>query len=148
MPRITCNEIVTSKVASSSSTLQIGTFTWPTTAPDVGSILKTDGTGNLMFETANVRSVVDPLATTYAIGSSDDIVAVTGTLDTTLTLPDPTAKTVGDMIHIVKEVDGFSVVTVAPFASELVSGNATATLSDAYGSFKIYTNGTNWFALF
>lgn len=148
MPRITCNEIVTSKVSSSASSLQIGTFNWPSTAPAPGSVLKTDGAGNLTFETTNVRSAVDPLATTHTIGSSDDIVAITGTLDTTLVLPNPSTKVVGDLIYVVKEVDGASLITVVPFGTELISGSASATLSDPYGSFKIYTNGTNWFALF
>lgn len=111
MPRITCNEIITSKVSSSNSTLQIGSFVWPSTTPASGSVLKTDGAGNLTFEEINIRSVVDPVATTYTIGTSEDIVAITGTLDTTLTLPDPSTKTVGDLIYIVKEVDGFSVIT-------------------------------------
>lgn len=122
MPGILCNEVVTSKVTSSTSTLTIGTFVWPSAAPTPGSILKTDGSGNLTFESSNVRSVVDPASTTFTVGASDDIVAVTGTLDTTITLPDSSTKTVGDMIYIVKEVDGASV--------------------------KVYTNGTNWFALF
>ena len=148
MPRITCTEIITSKVSSSNSTLQIGSFAWPSTTPAPGSVLKTDGAGNLTFEESNIRTVVDPAATTFTIGSSDDIVAITGTLDTTLTLPDPSTKTVGDLIYVVKEVDGPSVITVVPSGTELISGGASTTLSDPYGSFKIYTNGTNWFALF
>ncbi len=144
---VACNEIVTSKVSNSSSTLQIGTFTWPSDAPPPGSVLKTDGSGNLAFEVPNSRSVVDPLATSYTIGTSDDIVAVTGTLDTTLTLPDPSTKTVGDLIYVVKEVGGASVVTIEPSGSELISGGPSTTLSVPYGSLKIYTNGTNWFAL-
>jgi hypothetical protein len=148
MSRISCNEVVTSKVSSASSVLQIGTFNWPSTAPTPGSLLKTDGLGNLTFEESNVRSVVDAASAAYTIGPSDDIVAITGTLDTTLTLPDPTTKSVGDLVYIVKEVDGPSVITVVPFGSELISGETSTTLSDPYGSFKIYTNGTNWFALF
>ena len=148
MPGILCNEVVTSKVTSSTSTLTIGTFVWPSTAPTPGSILKTDGSGNLTFESSNVRSVVDPASSTFTVGASDDIVAVTGTLDTTITLPDPSTKTVGDMIYIVKEVDGASVITISPSGGELVSGSPTAALSAAYGSVRLYTNGTNWFALF
>ena len=145
---IICSELITSKVTSSSSTLQLGSFAWPTTAPTPGSVLKTDGLGNLTFETSNTRSVVDPTATTYTIGTSEDTVAITGTLDTTLTLPDPSTKVVGDMIYISKETGDPNVITVVPFATELISGSSSATLSDPYGSFKIYTNGTNWFALF
>ncbi|CAM9704297.1 unnamed protein product [Ectocarpus sp. 6 AP-2014] len=104
--------------------------------------------GNLTFEEANVRSSIDASSASYAIGPSDDIVAITGTLDTNVTLPDPTTKTIGDMIYIVKEVDGSSVITVLPFGSELISGGTSTTLDTPYGSFRIYTNGTNWFALF
>ena len=143
-----CDEIITSKVSSSSNSLKIGTFNWPTAVPASGSVLKTDGSGNLTFETSNVRVAIDPAATTYTISSNDDIIAITGTLDTTLTLPDPSTKTVGDLIYIVKEVDGTSTITVVPFGTELISGGSSTTLTDPYGSFKIYTNGTNWFALF
>ena len=48
----------------------------------------------------------------------------------------------------VKEVAGSSVITIVPFGTELISGNTTATLTSSYGSMKIYTNGTNWFALY
>lgn len=145
--KISCGTIVTDSI-SSSSTLQIGNFSWPTGTPNSGTVLKTSGNGTLSFEPSNVRTVVDSLATTYSITSTDDIVAITGTLDTTLTLPDPTLKTVGDLIYIVKEVSGASVITVVPFGTELISGNSSATLSASYGSFKLYTNGVNYFALY
>jgi hypothetical protein len=145
---ITCSAIVTSRVTSATSSIQIGSFTWPSAAPVPGSVLKTDGLGNLTFETPNVRSTVDPSSATYAIGPSDDIVAVTGTLDTTLTLPDPASKVTGDMILVVKEVGGSSTITVVPFGTELVSGSSSVVLSQPYGSVKIYTNGSNWFALY
>lgn len=148
MSRVSVNEIVTSKISNSSSGLQIGPFNWPNAAPVPGSTLKTDGMGNLTFEETNVRSAVDAASASYAIGPSDDIVAITGTLDTTLTLPDSSTKTVGDMIYIVKEVDGSSVITVVPFESELISGGTSTTLDTPYGSPRTYTNGTNWFALF
>lgn len=145
--KISCGTIVTDSI-SSSSTLQIGNFSWPTSTPESGTVLKTSGNGTLSFEPSNVRTAVDSLATTYSITSTDDIVAITGTLDTTLTLPDPTLKTVGDLIYIVKEVSGASVITVVPFGTELISGNSSATLSASYGSFKLYTNGVNYFALY
>lgn len=142
---ISCPTLVTSRVTSAASSIQIGGFTWPSSAPVAGSVLKTDGVGNLSFEPSNSRSTVD--AASYTILSSDDIVAVTGTVDTTLTLPDPTSKTTGDMIRIVKEVGGSSVVTVVPHGTELVSGGSSAVLSQPYDSMKVYTNGTDWFAL-
>lgn len=148
MSRVSVNEIVTSKISNSSSALRIGPFNWPNTAPVPGSMLKTDGVGNLTFEESNVRSAIDAASASYTIASSDDIVAITGMLDTTLTLPDPSTKTVGDMIYIVKEVDGPSAITVVPFGSELISGGTSTTLDASYGSFRIYTNGTSWFALF
>lgn len=145
--KISCGTIVTDSI-SSSSTLQIGNFNWPTTTPENGTVLKTSGDGSLSFEPSNVRTAVDSLATTYTVTDTDDIVAITGTLDTTLTLPDPTLKTVGDLIYIVKEISGTSVITVLPSGVELISGNSSATLSASYGSFKLYTNGTHWFALY
>lgn len=145
---ISCPTLVTSRVTSAASNIQIGAFTWPSAAPVAGSVLKTDGLGNLSFEVPNVRSVVDPASPTYTILETDDIVAVTGTLDTTLSLPDPSLKVTGDMVSVVKEVGGSSTVTVQPFGTELVSGGSSAVLSQPYGSFKLYTNGTNWFALY
>lgn len=145
---ISCEAIVTSRVASASSSIQIGSFTWPNATPVAGSVLKTDGLGNLTFEASSVRASVDPASAAYAINSSDDIVAVTGTLDTTLTLPDPASKVTGDMINVVKEVGGTSIVTVVPFGTELISGGSSSVLSQPYGSVKIYTNGANWFALY
>lgn len=144
---ISCGKIVTTEI-SSTSNLQIGLFSWPSATPSPGTVLKTDGSGNLTFESVNVRSVIDSLATTYTITITDDIVAITGTLATTITLPDPTTKNVGDLIYIVKEVAGASIITIIPFGTELISGNSSATLTSSFGSVKIYTNGTNWFALF
>lgn len=146
MPKILCEEIVTTKL-STSGTLQIGIFTWPSGTPPAGSVLKTDGAGNLVFQEINIRTPVDALATTYTIGITEDIVAITGTLNTTLTLPDPSTKTIGETIYIVKEVAGTSVITINPFNTELISGNATYTFSDAYQSVRLYTNGTNWFII-
>ena len=145
--KISCGTIVTNSI-SSSTTLQIGNFNWPTDPPQSGTVLKTSGDGSLSFEPSNVRTTIDSAVTTYSIQESDDIVAITGTLDTTLTLPDPSSKTVGDVIYIVKEVAGSSVITVVPFGTELISGNSSATLSASYGSFKLYTNGINYFALY
>lgn len=145
---ISCPTLVTSRVTSAASNIQIGAFTWPSSAPVPGSVLKTDGLGNLSFEVPNVRSTVDPASATYTISKTDDIVAVTGTLDTTLTLPDPVSKVTGDMITVVKEVGGSSVITIVPHGTELVSGSSSAALTQAYGSCKIYTNGTNWYVLY
>lgn len=126
---ISCDAIVTSRVTSATSSIQIGLFTWPSAAPAPGSVLKTDGIGNLVFEPPNVHSTVDPESSAYTISSSDDIVAVTGSLDTTLTLPDPASKVTGDMILVVKEGGGSNTVTVVPFGTELVSGTSSAVLS-------------------
>ncbi len=147
---VSCNAIVTSSVsnASGASDLQIGSFSWPSDPPSTGQVLSTDGSGNLSFSSQNSRAVVDSASTVYSIDSTSDIVAITGALDTTLTLPDPSTKTVGDLIYVVKEVSGTSVVTIVPFGSELISGNSSTTLVNSFGSVKIYTNGTNWFALF
>lgn len=151
---IIVNEVVTDKVSGDNLTLtstlgkiKIGTFTWPDlTGVAEGSVLKTDSTGELTFEPAIVRVAVT--GTTYTIQPGDDIVAITQQQDTTLTLPDPTTKNVGDICYIVKEVSGTDVVTIIPSGSELISGETSATLSFSYGTVKIYTNGVNWFALF
>ena len=147
---ISCSAIVTSSVstAAGASDLKIGSFNWPSERPATGQILSTDGSGNLKFSEQNSRVAVDPASTSHSIDSTSDIVAITGTLATTLTLPDPSTKTVGDLIYVVKEVSGTSVVTIVPFGSELISGNSSTTLVNSFGSVKIYTNGTNWFALF
>lgn len=147
---ISCNAIVTSSVSNSvgGGDLQIGTFTWPSDTPSSGQTLTTDGSGKLSFREKNSRVAVAPTSTAYSVDTTTDIVAITGTLATTLTLPDPSTKAVGDLIYVVKEVSGTSVVTILPFGPELISGNSSTTLVNSFGSVKIYTNGTNWFALF
>ena len=146
---ISCPTLVTSRVTSAAaSNIQIGGFKWPSEAPLPGSVLKTDGFGNLSFEAPTVRSVVDANSAAYNILPSDDIVAVTGTLDTTLSLPDPASKVTGDMLFIMKEVAASSIITIVPFGDELVSGGSSAVLSEPFGSVKVYTNGINWFALY
>lgn len=144
---ISCGSLVTSSI-STTSTLTIGIFEWPTALPSSGAVLKTSGTGSLTFEPSNVRAELLTTDTAYSIGETDDIVAITGTLATTLTLPDPTLKTVADLIYVVKEVSGLSIITIVPFGTELISGNSSATLTSSYGSVKLYTNGINWFALY
>lgn len=133
-------------ITSSTGNIQLGGYTFPSEAPTENTILMTDGTGNLSFAPANTRTGVTD--TTYTITTQDDIVAITVAQATTLTLPDPTTKTVGDIIYIVKEVAGTDVITINPSASELISGQTTYTFSTEYGATKIYTNGTNWFLLF
>ena len=148
--KISCGKVVTASIlpTSPSVSLKIGNLDWPTSAPSSGTVLKAAGDGSLVFEPSNVRAVVDAAQTTYDIQPTDDIVAITGSLETTLRLPDPLSKTVGDLIYVVKEVSGTSTVTVVPFSNELISGKSTATLRASFGSFKLYTNGVNYFALF
>jgi len=107
-------------LTSASGNIQIGTFTWPDSTGIVeGSVLKTDSTGGLVFEPAIVRVAVT--GTTYTISPDDDIVAITQQQATTLTLPNPTTKNVGDIIYIVKEVSGTDVITILPnIATELI----------------------------
>lgn len=146
--KVSCGRLVTSTIlpAQASSKLSIGNFGWPSVAPSTGTVLKTTGDGDLAFEPANLRTVVSTAS--YDIQPTDDIVAITGALDTTLKLPDPTLKAVGDLIYVVKEVSGTSPVTVVPFGTELISGKSSAVLTASFGSFKLYTNGVNYFALF
>ena len=146
--KVSCGKVVTASILPTSTNLKIGNFNWPSSAPSSGTVLKTAGDGSLTFEPSNIRAVVDATASTYSIQPTDDIVAITGTLQTTLTLPDPSLKTVGDLIYVVKEVSGTSTVTVVPFGTELISGKTSATLTASFGSVKLYTNGVNYFALF
>lgn len=122
-------------------------FTWPSvsTATD-GSVSKTDGVRGLVFEPAIVR--VPVTSASYSVSSGEDVVATTVAQATTLTLPQVSEKNVGDIISIVKEVPGTDEVTIVPFGSELILGQTSVVLSFSYGTMKIYTNGTNWFALF
>ena len=144
---ISFGKLVTSSI-SSNTTLQIGSFTWPTEPPATGTVLKTSGTGSLTFESVNVRSALGTTDTSYTVLINDDIIAITGTLDTTINLPDPSTKAIGDIIYVVKEVAGNSKITILPFGTELISGGSSSELSSSYGSVKIYTNGINWFALY
>ena len=148
--KISCGSIITNSITSD-ATLSIGTFNWPTSLPATGAVLKTDNSGNLTFEQLNVRVAIPAIDNSYQAAASNDIIAITGTLATTITLPLVSEKQVGDLIYISKEVVGNSVITIIPNPLDttvFISGNTSATLSASYGSFKIYTNGVNWFALF
>lgn len=150
--RVSCGRVVVGRIEPMSDRkLQIGSLTWPSEVPNNGTttaVLKTAADGSLTFEPSNVRVVVDAKAKHYDIQDHDDIVAITGTLDTTLRLPDPKTKIVGDLIYIVKEVPGTSTVTVVPHDKEHISGKSSVKMFASYGSFKLYSNGTNYFALF
>ena len=133
-------------ITSSTGNIQLGGYTFPSVAPTENTVLMTDGSGNLSFAPTNTRTPVT--ATTYTITANDDIVAITVAQNTTLTLPDPSTKQIGDIIYIVKEVAGTDQININPNGSELISGQTSYTFSAEYGATKIYTNGTNWFLLF
>lgn len=133
-------------ITSSTGNIQLGSYTFPSAPPADNTVLVTDGSGNLSFSPSNTR--VGVTAATYNATINDDIVAITVAQATTITLPDPTTKVVGDIIYIVKEVAGNDQITINPNGAELISGQATYTFSAEYGATKIYTNGTNWFLLF
>ena len=133
-------------ITSFTGNIQLGGYTFPSEPPTENTVLVTDGAGNLRFAPANTRTGVT--STTYTITDEDDIVAITIAQATSLALPDPSTKTVGDIIYIVKEVAGTDAITINPNGSELISGQTSYTFSAAYGATKIYTNGTNWFLLF
>lgn len=146
---ITCTSIASNStltITSSSGGIQLGSYVFPTGNPTDGDVLVTDGSGNLSFAAANQRSEVS--TATYSILPGDDIVAITAQIDVVVTLPTPSSKTVGDIVYIVKEVDGLNSVTVNPNGTELISGQANYSFSQSYGATKLYTNGTNWFVLF
>ena len=133
-------------ITSSTGNIQLGGYTFPSEIPTENTFLVTDGSGNLSFSATNKRAGVT--TATYAISPDDDIVAITVEQDTVVTLPDPSTRTVGDILYIVKEVGGTNTVTINPNSTELISGQTNYTFAVAYGATKIYTNGTNWFLLF
>lgn len=151
---ISAGAVITSTVTSDtalslsagSGDINIGSFSWPSSAAPDGSVLTTDGTGNLSFSESNKRVVVT--SATYSIGLEDDIVALTVEQASTLTLPDPSLKTVADIIYVVKEVGGNDAITVVPNSTESISGGSSSTVSGAYATSQFYTNGTNWFRLY
>lgn len=132
-------------ITSSTGNIQLGLYTFPSEAPTENTVLVTDATGNLSFAPRNTRTGVT--ATSYTITADDDIVAITVAQGTTLTLPDPSTKTIGDIVYVVKEVAGTDQITISPSGSELISGQASYSFSAEYGTTKIYTNGTDWFLL-
>ena len=133
-------------ITSSTGNIQLGSYTFPSETPAENTVLMTDGSGNLRFAPSNTRTGVT--TDSYVITEDDDIVAITIAQNTTLILPDPSTKTIGDIIYIVKEVAGTNQITINPSGSELISGQSSYTFSAEYGATKIYTNGTDWFLLF
>lgn len=132
-------------ITSSTGNIQLGPYTFPSLAPVENTILISDGTGNLSFVPVNLRTAVT--TSTYSITSEDDIIAITVAQDTTLTLPPPSSRVVGEILYIVKEVPGTDSVTVNPSGTELISGLSSFIFSSSYGTLKLITNGTNWFVL-
>lgn len=137
------NEIT---ISSGTGNVQIGSFSWPSAAPTDGQVMKTDGNGNLVFEDSNSR--VEVSSATYTISPSDDIIAITVEQDVTLTLPDPSQVTVGDILYIVKEVPGLNSITIVPNSTELISGQSSYSSSVEYSVVKMYSNGSNYFILY
>lgn len=133
-------------IKSSTGQIKVGGYTFPTNTPSANTVLVSDGSGNLSFQSTNQRA--DVTTATYTILPEDDIIAITVEQNTVLTLPPPSSRTVGDIIYVVKEVGGTSTVTINPNGTELISGNTSYVFSSAYGANKVYTNGTNWFLLF
>lgn len=129
----------------STGNISVGPYTFPSTQPVKGSVLVTDGTGNLSFTPSNTRVEVGTAA--HTVAASEDIVAITAAQETALTLPDPATKVVGNILYVVKEVGGTHAVTIAPSGAELISGQTSHVLSAEYGATKLYTNGTDWFIL-
>lgn len=133
-------------ISSSTTDVRIGNYTFPAALPSQDSVLVSSETGVLSFVPVNVRAEV--ASATYTISANDSVVAVTVAQGMTLlTLPDPSTKVVGDIIHVRKEVAGTDTVTILPNVAESISGQASYSITSEYGSVSLYTNGTAWFIL-
>lgn len=101
------------------------------------------GAGGAPNEWTRVATAVDA-ATGGAmiLGVTDTSVARTMTLSTV----DAVA---GKIIHIKDESGGATAnnITIDTEGSELIDGQATATISVNYGVLRVYSDGTNWFSL-
>jgi hypothetical protein len=83
----------------------------------------------------------------YTVLETDHLVALTGaTAPRTFTLP--TAVGNAELVFIFKDETGNAAthnITVDGNASETIDGAATKVISANYGTFRIYSDGANWF---
>ena len=83
----------------------------------------------------------------YTITGDDCVVGVDTTSAAVTVTLDSDLVAAGRII-IVKDVGGnaaTNAITIATEGSETIDGNATATISTAYGVVRLISDGTNWF---
>ena len=79
------------------------------------------------------------------IAATDFIVGSTATSAITLTLPAAATAGAGRVLIIKRENSNTTTITIDGNSSEKVDGAANTTITTAYGSVKLYCDGSNWF---
>ena len=119
------------------------TLTLPSSDGDAGQFLKTDGSGNLSFDTAGGAYTAWSVKTsTYTASASDQLIANHASTAFTITLP--ASPSAGDTVIIANA--GAAVVTVGRNSSNINSVAADGTLLQGNSTQLVYVDGTiGWF---
>lgn len=89
-------------------------------------------------------------AASYSVLVTDMIVAVTYTPTGAVTIDLPTAQLLAGRMVVIADTGGNASannITVTTQGAELISGAATAVISNNYGAKMLFSDGTNWFNL-
>lgn len=86
----------------------------------------------------------------YTLAYDDYYIGVTSLATApTITLPKPSIAGIGKSFVIKDETGGAgsTTITISQFATDLIDGAATKTITTNYGSVKVLTNGKDWFII-
>jgi len=125
-------------------TLQV--ITLSATTADVGTLKVS---GDSTFGGGQIVKYTQTNAESLAMTTSDYLVGVITTANTTATITLPTATAAGTgAVYIVKDEAGNAsakALTIATPGAETIDGAAAATISANYDSISLYCNGVNYF---
>ena len=126
-------------------------YTLPTTTPTTnGQILTATTAGVMSWSRANSLSHTS-LGANYTMTVTDAIVGANA-VGITITLSSAAAVSAGTILVIKDETGiasgatpGTTDITISATGVETIDGVATQAISTAYGSVRLYSDGTNWF---
>ena len=120
--------------------------------PIDGDILRYDG-GNSRYDLAQHNEFggivvgVETFTGADTLGT-DNYVALCDATSASFTLSLPTAVGIAGQLYHIKKIDSTgNLVTIDANGSETIDGVDTVVISTQYESFKIVSNGTNWFII-
>jgi len=99
---------------------------------------------------ANIQNVTRVTTATYSTLASDNIIHSTYSATGAVTITLPTAQLVSGRIITIKDAGGLAGtnnITIATEGAEKIDGLDTLVINNNYNSVTLYSDGTNWFAI-